>query len=197
LQSTRANSIDNAMELRDLPRTEPGTTDLILRAVAFAAHKHRDQRRKDKEASPYINHPIELAHVLWDEGEVRDPLVIAAALLHDTLEDTETSWQELRGEFGEEIADIVLEVTDTQWLRKEVRKRLQVAKAKHSSEQARLVKLADKICNVRDLATRAPEGWSLERKRQYYDWAMEVVDRLRGTHPELERRFDEVYALRP
>ena len=185
------------MELRELPSTDPGTTDLILRAVAFAAHKHRDQRRKDKEASPYINHPIELAHVLWDEGEVRDPLVIAAALLHDTLEDTETSWQELRGEFGEEIADIVLEVTDTQWLRKEVRKRLQVAKAKHSSEQARLVKLADKICNVRDLATRAPEGWSLERKRQYYDWAREVVDRLRGTHPELERRFDEVYALRP
>src|SRR3989304_3101182 len=100
-------------------------TGLILRAVAFAAHKHRDQRRKDKESSPYINHPIELAHVLWDEGEVRDPLVIAAALLHDTLEDTETSWQELRGEFGEEIADIVLEVTDTQWLKKEVRKRLQ------------------------------------------------------------------------
>ncbi len=185
------------MDLHELPRTEPGTTDLILRAVAFAAHKHRDQRRKDKEASPYINHPIELAHVLWDEGEVRDPMVIAAALLHDTLEDTETSWQELRGEFGEEIADIVLEVTDTKWIRKEVRKRLQVAKAKHSSTQARLVKLADKICNVRDLGTRAPEGWSLERKRQYYDWAREVVDRLRGTHAELERRFDEVYAQRP
>lgn len=185
------------MDLRELPRTDPGTTDLVLRAVAFAAHKHRDQRRKDKEASPYINHPIELAHVLWGEGEVRDPLVIAAALLHDTLEDTETSWQELRGEFGEEIADIVLEVTDTQWIKKELRKRLQVAKARHSSEAARLVKLADKICNVRDLGTRAPDGWSLERKRQYFDWAKEVVDRLRGTHVELERRFDEVYALRP
>jgi len=185
------------MDLHELPRTDPGTTDLVLRAVAFAAHKHRDQRRKDKEASPYINHPIELAHVLWNEGEVRDPLVIAAALLHDTLEDTETSWQELRGEFGEEIADIVLEVTDTQWIRKEVRKRLQVARAKYSSERARLVKLADKICNVRDLGTRAPDGWSLERKRQYFDWAREVVDRLRGTHAELERRFDEVYALRP
>lgn len=185
------------MDLQEQPGTEPGTTDLILRAVAFAAHKHRDQRRKDKEASPYINHPIELAHVLWDEGEVRDPLVIAAALLHDTLEDTETSWQELRGEFGEDIADIVLEVTDTKWIKKELRKRLQVAKARHSSEQARLVKLADKICNVRDLGTRAPTGWSLERKRQYYDWAKEVVDRLRGTHPELERRFDEVYALKP
>jgi guanosine-3',5'-bis(diphosphate) 3'-pyrophosphohydrolase len=102
------------MDLNALTITDTGTTDLILRAVAFAAHKHRDQRRKDKEASPYINHPIELAHLLWNEGAVRDPMVIAAALLHDTLEDTETSWQELRGEFGEEIADIVLEVTDTQ-----------------------------------------------------------------------------------
>lgn len=196
-RKSSASVFNITMDLRELPRTDPGTTDLVLRAVAFAAHKHRDQRRKDKEASPYINHPIELAHVLWDEGEVRDPLVIAAALLHDTLEDTETSWQELRGEFGEEIADIVLEVTDTQWIRKEVRKRLQVAKARHSSEAARLVKLADKICNVRDLGTRAPDGWSLERKRQYFDWAKEVVDRLRGTHAELERRFDEVYALRP
>jgi len=147
------------MDLREQSGTESGTTDLILRAVAFAAHKHRDQRRKDKEASPYINHPIELAHVLWNEGEVRDPLVIAAALLHDTLDATETSWPELRGEFGEELADIVLEVTDTQWISKAVRKRLQVARARHSSVSARLVKLADKICNVRDPGTRPPTAW--------------------------------------
>jgi len=178
-------------------RHDMRAADLILRAVAFAAHKHRDQRRKDKEASPYINHPIQLAIVLWEEGGVRDPEVIAAALLHDTLEDTETTWQELRGEFGEDIADVVLEVTDTHWIKKALRKRLQVARARHSSESAKLVKLADKICNLRDMAARPPAGWSLERKRQYFDWAKEVVDRLRGTHPELERRFDEVYALKP
>ncbi|MFN7087212.1 MAG: HD domain-containing protein [Burkholderiales bacterium] len=171
--------------------------DLVLRAVAFAAHKHRDQRRKNKEASPYINHPIQLATVLWEEGRVRDATVIAAALLHDTLEDTETSWQELRGEFGEEIADIVLEVTDTPWIKKELRKRLQVARARHSSAKARLVKLADKICNLRDIAAHPPAGWSLERKRQYFDWAKEVVDRLRGTHAGLEQKFDEAYALKP
>lgn len=171
--------------------------DLILRAVAFAAHKHRDQRRKDKDASPYINHPIQLATVLWEEGGVRDAEVIAAALLHDTLEDTETSLQELRGEFGEEIAAVVLEVTDTQWIKKQVRKRLQVARAKYSSEKARLVKLADKICNLRDIAAHPPAGWALERKRQYFDWAKEVVDQLRGTHAGLEQKFDEVYALKP
>jgi guanosine-3',5'-bis(diphosphate) 3'-pyrophosphohydrolase len=173
------------------------SADLILRAVAFAAHKHRDQRRKDKDASPYINHPIQLATVLWEEGGVRDPEVIAAALLHDTLEDTETTWQELRGVFGEDIADVVLEVTDTKWIKKTLRKRLQVARARHSSENAKLVKLADKICNLRDIAAHPPANWPLERKQQYFDWAKEVVDRLRGTHPELERRFDEVYALKP
>ena len=176
-------------------QTEPA--DLILRAVAFAAHKHRDQRRKDKDASPYINHPIQLATVLGDEGGVRDPKGIAAALLHDTLEDTETTWQEVRGAFGEDIADVVLEVTDTKWVKKALRKRLQVARARHSSEHAKLVKLADKICNLRDMAAHPPAGWPLERKRQYFDWAKEVVDQLRGTHPELERRFDEVYALKP
>jgi guanosine-3',5'-bis(diphosphate) 3'-pyrophosphohydrolase len=171
-------------------------TDLILRAVAFAAHKHRDQRRKNAEASPYINHPIELASVLREEG-VHDPVVIAAALLHDTLEDTETTWQELRGEFGEEIADIVAEVTDTKWIKKEARKRLQVARARHSSNAAKLVKLADKICNLRDVAAHPPKGWPLERRRQYFDWAKEVVDRVRGTHEGLEHKFDEVYGLKP
>jgi len=170
---------------------------LILKALEFAAQKHRDQRRKDKHASPYINHPIQLANVLWNEGGVTDPVVIAAALLHDTIEDTETSWQELRGEFGDEIADIVVEVTDVQWLKKIVRKRLQVARTRHASESARLVKLADKICNLRDIAARPPTGWSLQRRREYFDWAKEVVDKLRGTNPGLERKFDEACALKP
>jgi len=192
-QDAEAKTLDT----KTIPQAEADAADLILRAVAFAAHKHRDQRRKDKDASPYINHPIELANVLWQEGGVKDPQVIAAALLHDTLEDTETSWQELRGDFGEEIADVVLEVTDTKWIRKEVRKRLQVARAARSSDKAKLVKLADKICNVRDVAAHPPAGWSLERKRQYFDWAKEVVDQIRGTHAELEQRFDDVYALKP
>lgn len=173
------------------------STDLILRAVAFAAHKHRDQRRKDKDASPYINHPIALAKVLWEEGGVRDPVVVAAALLHDTIEDTETSWQELRGEFGDEIADVVAEVTDVKWLKSDARKRLQVSRAAHATTRAKLVKLADKICNLRDMAAHPPHEWSLERRRTYFDWASEVIGQLRGVHPELERRFDEVSVLRP
>lgn len=170
---------------------------LVLKAIEFAARKHRDQRRKDKRASPYINHPIALANVLWFEGGVSDPVVIAAALLHDTIEDTETSWQELRGEFGDAVAEIVLEVTDVKWLKKNLRKRLQVARARHSSVQARLVKLADKIVNLRDVASHPPAVWTLERRREYFEWAKEVIDQLRGTHPELERRFDDAYGLKP
>ena len=174
-----------------------GGLPLIVRALEFAAHKHREQKRKDVNASPYINHPIQLANVLVLEGRVSDPVVIAAALLHDTIEDTQTTWQELRGAFGDEVADIVLEVTDTKWIAKTARKRLQVAKARHASEKAQLVKLADKICNVRDVAAHPPAGWSLERRREYFEWAKAVVDRLRGAHAVLERKFDEAYALKP
>jgi guanosine-3',5'-bis(diphosphate) 3'-pyrophosphohydrolase len=176
---------------------DTGGVGLILKALDFAARKHRDQRRKDAQASPYINHPIALANVLAREGEVTDPVVLAAALLHDTLEDTETTPAELCDLFGETIARIVDEVTDDKNLPKAERKRRQVAHAEKLSREAKLVKLADKICNVRDVAAHPPASWSLERRREYFDWAKEVIDRLRGAHPDLERRFDEAYALKP
>ena len=169
----------------------------ILRAAEFAAHKHRDQRRKDADASPYINHPLSVANVLRNEGGIADPVILAAALLHDTLEDTETSYEELRGQFGEEIADIVVEVTDTKWLSKDSRKRLQVSKAAHSSTRARAVKIADKISNLRDILASPPAGWTLERKQGYFDWAKQVVDGVRGAHAQLELRFDGLYRQRP
>jgi guanosine-3',5'-bis(diphosphate) 3'-pyrophosphohydrolase len=170
---------------------------VVLRAVAFAAHKHRDQRRKDVDETPYINHPITLAQVLREEGGVRDPAVIAAALLHDTIEDTETSYEELRGLFGATIADCVLEVTDVKFLSKVARKRLQVARAGRASRAAKQVKLADKICNLRDLLASPPADWSLKRRQQYFDWAKEVVDEVRDANPRLARRFDRLYRQRP
>ena len=170
---------------------------LILKALEFAALKHRDQRRKDALASPYINHPIALANVLTSEGGVSDPEVLAAALLHDTVEDTETTPAELREMFGDRIAGIVEEVTDDKNLPKAERKRLQVERAAHISREAKLVKLADKICNVRDVAYHPPAKWDLTRRREYFEWAKAVVDRMRGLNPGLERKFDEAYALKP
>src|SRR4029079_7419968 len=144
-----------------------GELALLLKALAFAAHKHRDQRRKDAEASPYINHPIALADVLVNEGAVTDYEVLGAALLHDTVEDTATTHQELVDAFGSRIARIVAEVTDDTDLPKQERKRLQIERARHLSEGAKLVKLADKICNLRDVVERPPAKWDLARRREY------------------------------
>lgn len=169
----------------------------LISALAFAALKHRDQRRKDAEASPYINHPIALADVLVHEGEVHDPIVLAAALLHDTIEDTQTTVDELTQAFGPEIAAIVAEVTDDTSLQKQERKRLQIEHAPQLSRSAKLVKLADKICNLRDVVEHPPKEWPLERRQAYFDWANAVVDGLRGASPKLEAVFDATFAKRP
>ena len=169
----------------------------ILAALQFAAFKHRDQRRKDHAASPYINHPIALAKVLWHEGGVRQGQVICAALLHDTIEDTQTTADEIEAAFGVRIARIVLEVTDDKLLPKAERKRRQIEHAPHLSRAAKLVKLADKICNLRDVADSPPPTWSLRRRRQYFDWAKKVVDGLRGVNRKLERAFDAAFENRP
>lgn len=167
---------------------------LILRAAAFAADKHRNQRRKDAEASPYINHPLALATILANEGGVTDVKVIVAALLHDTVEDTETTLDEVRAFFGDRVASIVAEVTDDKSLPKEERKRLQVEKAASKSDAAKLVKLADKISNLRDIVATPPADWNAERRRDYFEWAHRVVQGLRGVNPALEAAFVRVYA---
>jgi guanosine-3',5'-bis(diphosphate) 3'-pyrophosphohydrolase len=170
---------------------------LLLKALAFAAHKHKDQRRKDVETSPYINHPISLASILCNEGHVTDIDVICGALLHDTVEDTDTSPLELEEAFGPEIRDIVMDVTDDTSLSRAERKRLQIEHAAGISDQAKLVKLADKTSNLRDVAHNPPPDWSLQRRQAYFDWAKQVVERIRGVHRELEAVFDEAYAKRP
>jgi guanosine-3',5'-bis(diphosphate) 3'-pyrophosphohydrolase len=171
--------------------------ELILHALEFAAHKHRDQRRKDVHASPYINHPIALANILVNEADIHDPEVICAALLHDTIEDTETTASELEAEFGAVVRDIVLEVTDDKLLPKTERKRLQIEHAAHASPKAKLVKLADKISNLRDIAASPPANWSLQRQQEYFEWAKAVIDGVRGANAKLEAAFDEAYARKP
>lgn len=166
---------------------------LIFKALQFAAHKHRDQRRKDLAASPYINHPIGLVDLLWNTAGVTDPAVIMAALLHDTVEDTATTFAELKQEFGAEVEQLVREVTDDKSLPKPQRKQQQVEHAAHLSQKAKLVKLADKISNLRDIMATPPADWSSDRQREYFAWAKQVVDQLRGTHAQLEAVFDQVY----
>lgn len=169
----------------------------LLDAIAFAAAKHRNQRRKDAEASPYINHPLQLAHVLATEGGATALKTLMAAVLHDTVEDTETSYEELRERFGKKVADVVMEVTDDKALPKAERKKRQVEHAPHMSKRAALVKLADKICNLRDVASSPPAGWPLKRKQEYFDWAKQVVDGLPSVNDKLRRAFEAAFTMRP
>jgi guanosine-3',5'-bis(diphosphate) 3'-pyrophosphohydrolase len=169
----------------------------LIKALAFASAKHRDQRRKDVCASPYINHPIQLVDVLSNEAGVTDINVLLAAVLHDTIEDTETTKEELEQHFGLRICSIVLEVSDDGNLCKNDRKQAQISDAAELSNEAKLVKLADKICNLRDVADNPPAGWNVHRRQEYFDWALAVIDGLRGIHPGLESIFDETYAKRP
>ena len=167
-------------------------TALLLKAIAFAADKHRNQRSKDAEASPYINHPIALANALANEGDISNENALCAAILHDTIEDTETTKDELIRHFGENIANIVMEVTDDKELPKEDRKLLQIDHAAHASHEAKLVKLADKISNLRDLLNAPPKDWPNERIAEYFEWADKVIAGVRGVNPELEKIFDKL-----
>lgn len=171
-------------------------TAKLLDAVMFAAERHRNQRRKDVEASPYINHPIALAHLLATVGQVDDLDVLRAAVLHDTIEDTETSEAELRERFGDAVADIVMEVTDDKSLPKQRRKELQIEHAPHKSRGAALVKLADKTCNLRDIAASPPADWPITRRQEYFDWAKRVVDGLPLVNEAMLAAFHSAYQKR-
>jgi GTP diphosphokinase / guanosine-3',5'-bis(diphosphate) 3'-diphosphatase len=170
---------------------------LVVRAIEFAAQKHRLQRRKDVDASPYINHPIALVHVLCVEVKIVEPSILASAALHDTIEDTETSREELERAFGVRIARIVAEVTDNKSLPREERKRHQIKHAPRKSREGALVTLADKICNLRDIAANPPPEWSLERRQQYFDWAKAVVDGLPRVSELLLELFEIAHGKRP
>jgi guanosine-3',5'-bis(diphosphate) 3'-pyrophosphohydrolase len=164
----------------------------LLRALHFAADKHRDHRRLDPDASPYINHPIEVAETLARVGCVTDIEVLQAAILHDTIEDTDTTGDEIEAHFGPGVRGLVEEVSDDKNLAKDERKRLQIEHAPKISDRAKLVKLADKICNVRDVSHAAPTEWSLERRNEYLAWSRAVVDGCRGVSDALEQEFDAV-----
>lgn len=161
----------------------------LLAALEFSADKHRFQRRKDRAASPYINHPIEVASLLANVGGVTDVEILIAGVLHDTIEDTATTGAELEAQFGPTVRRLVEEVTDDKSLPKAERKRLQIEHAPHISPGAQAVKIADKIANVGDLTHHPPTDWTLERRREYFDWTERVVAGCGDSHPLLVAYF--------
>ena len=168
----------------------PETLGPVVKALRFATHHHRDQRRKNAGRMPYINHPVEVMGLLWEHAGVRDPVTLAAALLHDVVEDCEVTPAELAAEFGDEITRLVLEVTDDRLPQAE-RRAAQVRGAAGLSPRARLIRIADKVHNTRSLREGVPDTWDRARLEAYVAWARAVVDVLRGTSEALEALFDE------
>jgi guanosine-3',5'-bis(diphosphate) 3'-pyrophosphohydrolase len=178
----------------EAPR-RPTPLSEFIRAVHFAADQHRDQRRKGVDASPYINHPIAVAELIASVAGVDDVTVLQAAVLHDIVEDTEVSLEEVESRFGSAVARLVEEVTDDQSLSGEARKEAQVLCARDLSRGAKLIRLSDKICNVFDVALNPPARWSVGRRRDYVEWTSKVVEVCRGVSPALEARFDQVRSM--
>lgn len=166
-------------------------TAAILRAIRFAAYKHRKQQRKDACGTPYIAHPIRVAEILADVAGIGHEEPLIAAVLHDTIEDTDTTLDEIEKHFGQNVRHWVMEVTDDKSLDKQERKQRQIDKARSLSEPAKQIKLADKIANITDIIESPPSDWSIERKRDYLDWSEKVIDGCRGICPPLEELFDE------
>lgn len=169
-------------------------TDLakFIKAASFSANKHIDQKRKGDSAAPYINHPLEVANLLANVGKVEDIDILTAAVLHDTVEDTDTTKEEITELFGEKVCKMVLEVTDDKSLPKAERKQKQIEHAPHLSHGAKQIKLGDKISNITDVINDPPAGWSKERRLEYIEWGEKVVAGLRGANQALENHFDEL-----
>ena len=166
--------------------------DLVIKATHFAAEKHHSQRRKNKDKDPYINHPIHVASLL-SEANVNDHNTICAALLHDTVEDTDATYEEIVNEFGEKIADIVMEVTDDKSLPKVERKKLQIEHAKHASDEAKLVKICDKYSNLHAIKQDPPANWSPEICHGYAVWCYAVCKNLFGINPALDTLLKDLF----
>ncbi len=178
-----------------MPSDTPTTAVLALaRAYDFAARKHLKQQRKGEAAEPYINHLTEVALLVAETDPDGDPDVVIAAVLHDTVEDTDTTPAELEAAFGSRVAALVAEVTDDKSLAKAERKRLQIEHAGAASPGAKRIKIADKTANLRSVCASPPAGWPNERVAEYVAWAAAVVDRCRGVDPVLEAHFDAALA---
>jgi (p)ppGpp synthase/HD superfamily hydrolase len=168
---------------------------LVARAFDFAARAHAAQRRKGMRAEPYVNHLAEVALLLAEATGGEDPALVAAGLLHDTIEDTDTSREQLEREFGPEIAGIVAEVTDDKSLPQHERKERQVRSAPGKSARARMLKVADKTANLRSVLESPPVGWSRRRKAEYFAWSRRVVEACGAVSDYLEARFREAHAM--
>ncbi len=188
----RAERLDKSGTGSHKERMNP-TLILLARAADYAARQHVAQKRKGERGEPYVNHLTEVSALLAEATDGDDVELVMGGLLHDTLEDTDATYDDLVQRFGADVAALVAEVTDDKSLPKQERKRLQIEKTPHKSRRAKLLKIADKTSNLRSLVSDPPTGWTAERLRDYVHWARDVVASCRGLNTQLEAKFDEAY----
>ncbi|KAI9294569.1 hypothetical protein K502DRAFT_316832 [Neoconidiobolus thromboides FSU 785] len=165
---------------------------VIFKSLVFASEKHKKQKRLDKQGTPYINHPIGVANLLVESG-ITDEVIIQGAILHDTIEDTATTYKELVENFGQEVADVVMEVSDDGKLPKMERKRLQIENAKNLTVKAKHIRLADKLYNLTDICRCVPIGWTVARVQEYFVWAKNVIDGCSNTNAQIEDKLTHLF----
>lgn len=163
----------------------------VLKAADAAARWHVHQRRKGAAQEPYVNHLLEVAMLVAEATDGKDPNLVIAALLHDAMEDQEVPRAIIADTFGEDVAALVAEVTDDKGLAKQDRKRAQVEHSAKKSQRAKILKLADKTSNLRTIAASAPPDWSVKRRLEYVAWAGDVAKGLRGASAWLEQEFEQ------
>jgi guanosine-3',5'-bis(diphosphate) 3'-pyrophosphohydrolase len=192
VDSSAVEALHSCGKLKVVVQDSVRDLQAILAAAGYAAEKHSNQKRKGAAREPYINHLIEVAGLVADALTEPDANVVIAALLHDTVEDTNTTPAELTERFGADVASLVGELTDDKSLPQAVRKQLQVEHAPRLSVRAQTIKLADKISNVRSILTSPPADWSLERRQEYFAWSTRVVSALSAPNPALKREFEKI-----
>jgi hypothetical protein len=166
----------------------------LTKALLFAAEAHRNQRRKGAAQEPYLNHLVEVLDLVVQATGDTDMDMVVAALLHDVVEDTPTTYEHVARTFGERVAEIVRENSDDMSLPKAERRRARIRGMVCKSREARIIKMADVISNLRAVAVSPPAGWSPERKLGYLEGCRQLVDAARGTEASIERIFDQTAA---
>jgi len=178
----------------DTARIPAAPVHRILEAALFAAEKHAHQKRKGDAGEPYVNHLLEVAELISGSSDVLDANLVIAGLLHDTVEDVGVTFADLEKKFGPDVSALVAEVTDDKSLPKAERKALQIQNAPKKSPRAQVIKLADKISNLRALLESPPSDWTAERRRQYFEWAKQVVGALSAPNGVLKAEFERTCA---
>jgi (p)ppGpp synthase/HD superfamily hydrolase len=158
---------------------------LIAEATLFAAKAHFGQTRNQNNQIPYIVHPLRVSYLLWNEGNINNAHLLVAALLHDVLEDTEVSRQEIFNKFGSSILTLVEELTD----KPKPTAQEEALSALKMSKEAKTIKLADRTHNLRDLIDHPPKIWDFEKVSGFLNRSKILFENLRNTHPVLEKCY--------